>query len=189
MGNFRQFFLQTSKITCLQMENFVVAILYLVYFALKYMYFEDLWLKSREILKMMATYGVWPSFSEIHEHGGNIVCWESKTAVCKFPKMMATLWPSSLEIHVCMSPSFSEIHENPEKWTFFATKKVFLGGSFMFSSPELVMAGEICKKTHSIWSIWAPRALFVIFPPPIWGFHPVLDFHTQITRKSSTAMC
>ena len=67
-------FLQISQITCLQMENFVVAILYLVYFALKYMYFEDLWLKSREILKIMATYGVWPSFSEIHEHGGNIVC-------------------------------------------------------------------------------------------------------------------
>ena len=66
---------------------------------------------------------------------------------------------------------------------------MFLGGNFLFSSPELVMAGEICKKTHSIWSIWAPRAPFVIFPPPIWGHHPVLDFHTQITRKSSTAMC
>ena len=35
-------FLQISQITYLQMENFVFAILYLVYFALKYMYFEDL---------------------------------------------------------------------------------------------------------------------------------------------------
>ena len=74
MGDLTHFFLQISQITYLQMENFVFAILYLVYFALKYMYFEDLWLKSREFLKMMATYGVWPSFSEIHEYGGNIVC-------------------------------------------------------------------------------------------------------------------
>ena len=33
---------QISQTIWLQMENFVVAILYLVYFALKYMYFEDL---------------------------------------------------------------------------------------------------------------------------------------------------
>ena len=66
---------------------------------------------------------------------------------------------------------------------------MFLGGIFLFSSPEFILAGEICKKTHSIWSIWAPRAPFVISAPPIWGHHPVLDFHTQITRKSSTAMC
>ena len=41
-GRFYPFFLQISQITYLQMENFVFAILYLVYFALKYMYFEDL---------------------------------------------------------------------------------------------------------------------------------------------------
>ena len=41
-GRFDPFFLQISQITYLQMENFVFAILYLVYFALKYMYFEDL---------------------------------------------------------------------------------------------------------------------------------------------------
>ena len=58
MGNLSQFFLQISQITCLQMENFVVAILYLVYFALKYMYFEDLWVKSCEFPKMRTTYGM-----------------------------------------------------------------------------------------------------------------------------------
>ena len=41
-GRFDPFFLQISQIIYLQMENFVFAILYLVYFALKYMYFEDL---------------------------------------------------------------------------------------------------------------------------------------------------
>ena len=46
MGYFNQFFLEISQMTRLQMENFVVAILYLVYFALKYMYFEDLWVKK-----------------------------------------------------------------------------------------------------------------------------------------------
>ena len=53
MGYLSQFFfLQMSQITCLQIENFVVAIVYLVYFALKYMYFEDPWVKSREFPKM-----------------------------------------------------------------------------------------------------------------------------------------
>ena len=42
MSDLNHFFLQISQITYLQMENFVFAILYLVYFALKYMYFEDL---------------------------------------------------------------------------------------------------------------------------------------------------
>ena len=51
MGDLSHFFLQISQITCLQMENFVVAILYLVYFALKYMYFEDLWVKSCEFVQ------------------------------------------------------------------------------------------------------------------------------------------
>ena len=39
---------QISQIIYLQMENFVVLILYLVYFAIKYMYFENLWVKSSE---------------------------------------------------------------------------------------------------------------------------------------------
>ena len=42
MGDLTHFFLQISQITYLQMKNFVFAILYLVYFALKYMYVEDL---------------------------------------------------------------------------------------------------------------------------------------------------
>ena len=67
MGDLSKFFCKSKKNTCLLKENFVVAILYLVYF-------EDLWLKSCEFLKMMATYSVRPSFSEICEHGGNIVC-------------------------------------------------------------------------------------------------------------------
>ena len=45
-------FLQISQIICLQMENFFVVILYLVYFTLKHMYFEDLWVKSREFPEM-----------------------------------------------------------------------------------------------------------------------------------------
>ena len=55
-------FLQISQITCVQMENFVVAILYLVYFALKYMYFEDLWVKSCEFPKMRTTLLYSPHF-------------------------------------------------------------------------------------------------------------------------------
>ena len=63
MGDLSQIFLQISQIIYLQMENFVVAILYLVYFALKFMYFEDLWVKSCEFPKMrttcsMYTYGM-----------------------------------------------------------------------------------------------------------------------------------
>ena len=68
----------------------------------------------------------------------------------------------------------------------FCGLNVFLGGIFLFSSPEFTLAGEICQKPHLIWSIWAPRAPFVIYTP-IWSHHP--DFHTQITRKYSTAKC
>ena len=57
-GRFDPFFLQISQIIYLQMENFVFAILYLVYFALKYMYFEDLWVKSCKFPKMSTTYGM-----------------------------------------------------------------------------------------------------------------------------------
>ena len=42
---------QISQTICLQMENFVVAILYLAYLALKYMYFEDLWIKVADFRK------------------------------------------------------------------------------------------------------------------------------------------
>ena len=45
---------------------------------------------------------------------------------------------------------------------------MFLGGIFLFSSPEFILAGEICQKPHSIWSIWAPRAPFLIYTP-IYG--------------------
>ena len=54
-GLFQPIFLEISQITRLQMENFVVAILHLVYFALKYMYFEDLWIRSHEFPKMKVT--------------------------------------------------------------------------------------------------------------------------------------
>ena len=67
MCDLSQFLLQISQITCLQMENFVVAILYLVYFALKYMYFEDLWVKSR---KNEVTNHLLSSFWKIQEHSG-----------------------------------------------------------------------------------------------------------------------
>ena len=60
---------------------------------------------------------------------------------------------------------------------------------FFIFSTEFILAGEICQKPHSIWSIWAPRAPFVIYTPHIWSHHPVLDFHTKITRKYSSAMC
>ena len=72
---------------------------------------------------------------------------------------------------------------------FCGLKNIFFVVFFLFSSPAFRLAGEICQKTHSIWSIWAPRAPFVIYTPHIWSHHPVLDFHTQITRKYSTAMC
>ena len=81
------------------------------------------------------------------------------------------------------------------------------GGSSRFSENEdsiqfVTLFSEICeqpssspktkrlpKKIHLIWSIWAPRAPSVIYTPHIWSHHPMLDFHTQITRKYSTAMC
>ena len=36
-------------------SDFIVVIMYLVYFALKHMYFEDLWVKSRKFPKMKVT--------------------------------------------------------------------------------------------------------------------------------------
>ena len=59
----------------------------------------------------------------------------------------------------------------------------------MFSSKEFLLAGDICQKLHSIWAIWDPRAPFLIYTPNIWSHHTVRDYHTQITRKYSTAMC
>ena len=90
--------------------------------------------------------------------------------------------------------SFSEIRENHVVLIFGYSWKprkfdLFGGGNFLFSSPEFTLAGEICQKPHLIWSIWAPRAPFVIYTPHIWSNHPVPDFHTQITRKYSKAMC
>ena len=69
MGYLSQFFLQMSQITCLQIENFVVAIVYLVYFALKYMYFEDPWVKSGEFPKIGVKWG----FTTIFKNWGNMV--------------------------------------------------------------------------------------------------------------------
>ena len=67
---------------------------------------------------------------------------------------------------------------------------MFWGGIFLFFSPEFILAGETCEKPYWILSIWAPRAPFVIYTPKYgWSPHPVLDFHAQITRKYSTAMC
>ena len=71
MGYF-SLFLQISQITCLQMENFVVAILYLVYFALKCMYFEDLLVESH--FQDYKSFVTLITQLEIHEQGGNPVC-------------------------------------------------------------------------------------------------------------------
>ena len=94
MGNLSQFFLQISQITCLHMENFVVAIVYLVYFAIKYMYFEDQWVVAN-----------------FHNS------WK--------PRKRPFMWP----------------------------KKCF----FWFSSPEFILAGEICQNRDLIWPIWGPE--------------------------------
>ena len=78
--------------------------------------------------------------------------------------------------------SFSEIRYNhvvlifryswkPRKMVLFAAWTVFLGGIFLLSNPEFILAGVICQKPHSIWSIWAPRAPFVIFTLYIWSHH------------------
>ena len=50
----------------------------------------------------------------------------------------------------------------------FRGLKGFFGGIFLFPSLEFILTGEICQKLHSIWSIWAPRAPFVIYTP-IYG--------------------
>ena len=52
MGDLSQIFLQISQIIYLQMENFVVAILYVVYFAIKFMYFDYLWVQKFPKMKM-----------------------------------------------------------------------------------------------------------------------------------------
>ena len=54
------------------MENFVVAILYLVYFALKCMYFEDLLVESH--FQDYKSFVTLITQLEIHEQGGNPVC-------------------------------------------------------------------------------------------------------------------
>ena len=73
MGDLSNFFCKSKKYMSLEGEFRCCHLVFGV-FCPQIHVFWDLWLKSHEILKMMATYGVWPSFSEIHEHGGNIVC-------------------------------------------------------------------------------------------------------------------
>ena len=73
------------------------------------------------------------------------------------------MWPSFLEIHVWMSPSFSEISWKPLKMDLFCGLRFFYGGIFLFSIQEVKWPGEICQKPHLIWSIWAPRAPFVLY--------------------------
>ena len=52
----------------------------------------------------------------------------------------------------------------PRKMDLFCgLKSFFYGGIFLFSIQEFIWAGEICQKPHLIWSIWAPRAPFVIY--------------------------
>ena len=67
---------QISKIICLQMENFVIVILYLVYFNLKYIYFENLWQiseKENYIGYVVLIFGnSWTWWEHVH--------WERKTA-------------------------------------------------------------------------------------------------------------
>ena len=131
MGDFTHFFCKSHKLHVFRGQNFVVAILYLVYFALKYMYFEDLGVTSRE---NEVTNHLLSSFWKIQEHG-NLRISENDNDI-----QFVTL--------------FSEIREQPS------------------SSPKTQRFSE---KAHLIWSIWAPRAPFVIYTPIyIWSHHPVL---------------
>ena len=71
MGDFTHFFANLTN-TYLEMENFVFAILYLVYFALKCMYFEDLLVESH--FQDYKSFVTLITQLEIHEQGGNPVC-------------------------------------------------------------------------------------------------------------------
>ena len=126
------------------------------------------------------------------------VCWERKMAVCEYPKMkMQTyvifIFGNSLHFTHRSSKYTSSslstqrshhVHKLPQRKItdnlhlhfrkFVTTLKnipffqPFFGCNFLLSSPEFILACEICQKLHSIWSIWAPRAPFVIYTP-IYG--------------------
>ena len=74
------------------MENFVFAILYSVYFALKCMYFEDLWVKSCEVPKMRTTYGMQSSFLEIRDRSSKYMYLRAKYTKYKMAKTKFSIW-------------------------------------------------------------------------------------------------
>ena len=70
---------------------------------------------------------------------------------------------------------------------FLRPKKFFYGGIFLFSIQEFIWAGEICQKNAPDLVNLGPQSTICNLHPNIWSHHPVLDFHTQITRKYITA--
>ena len=61
---------------------------------------------------------------------------------------------------------------------------------FLFSSSEFKLAGEICQKPRTLDLVnLDPQSTVCNLHAHIWSHHPLLDFHTQITRKYSTAIC
>ena len=119
---------QISQTICLQMENFVVAILYLAYLALKYMYFEDLWIKVADFRK-------W----------GRYVRTLYSPHYWKFVNMVWTLCAERGRRHVVL---ILEIRENyvllifgylwkPRKMDLFCGLKMCLGGIFLFPDPVI----------------------------------------------------
>ena len=84
--------------------------------------------------------------SEICEHGGNIVCWESKTAVRISENdgyIVAIIFGNS-RLYVAIITRNSR--KTRKMNLFLRPEKFFYGGIFLFSIQEFIWAGEICQK-------------------------------------------
>ena len=71
---------------------------------------------------------------------------------------------------------------------FCGLKNLFLLYFFVFQPTIYVGRWDLPKNALDLVNL-GPQSTVCNLRPNIWSHHPALDFHTQIARKHSTAMC
>ena len=83
---------------------------------------------------------------------------------------------------------FQNFMKTQKNGPFLQPKKLFLWWYFFVFQPGIYMDRWDLPKTAPDLVNLGPQSTVCNLHPDIWSHHPVLDFHTQITRYS-TAMC
>ena len=83
---------------------------------------------------------------------------------------------------------FQKFMNTQKNGPFLQPKKWFLCGIFCFPAQNLFWQVKFAKN-RTRFSRFGPPSTVCNLLPHIWSHHTLLDFHTQIKSKYSTAMC